>query len=107
MLKEQIKKDDIVALKLVSGEEVIAKVVTDNNSMLTVNKPLALIQTPQGIAMGQYILMQDITVPVEISKEKIIVMTKANSVAVDQYAKTLLSSKKIAGSPPEAKIITN
>ena len=79
MLKEPIKTDDIIALKLVSGEEVIAKVVTNDETMLTVNKPLTLIHTPKGVAMSQYILMQDMTVPVSIDKEKVIVITKANS----------------------------
>ena len=55
MLKEPIKTDDVVALKLVSGEEVIAKVVTNDETMLTVNKPLTLIHTPKGVAMSQYI----------------------------------------------------
>jgi hypothetical protein len=106
MLKEPIKKDDVVALKLVSGEEVIAKVVTNDDSILTVNKPLTLIHTPKGIAMSQYILMQDMTVPVQIAKEKVIVMTKANSIASGQYTQTLSSIKKPT---PEEKsnIITN
>ena len=94
MLKEPIKKDDVIALKLVSGEEVIAKVVTNDETMLTVNKPLTLIHTPKGIAMSQYILMQDMTVPVSIDKEKVIVMTKANTVASGQYTQTLSSIKK-------------
>ena len=94
MLKEPITKDDVIALKLVSGEEVIAKVVTNDETMLTVNKPLTLIHTPKGIAMSQYILMQDMTVPVSIDKEKVIVMTKANTIASDQYTQTLSSIKK-------------
>ena len=94
MLKEPIKKDDVIALKLVSGEEVIAKVVTNDETMLTVNKPLTLIHTQKGIAMSQYILMQDMTVPVSIDKEKVIVMTKANTIASDQYTQTLSSIKK-------------
>jgi hypothetical protein len=106
MLKEPIKTDDIIALKLVSGEEVIAKVVTNDETMLTVNKPLTLIHTPKGVAMSQYILMQDLTVPVSIDKEKIIVLTKANSIASDQYTQTLSSIKK--PTPQEkSQIITN
>ena len=106
MLKETIKKDDIIALKLVSGEEIIAKVVINDETTLTVQKPLTLIHTPKGLAMSQYILMQDMTVPVSIDKEKVIVMTKANTVASGQYTQTLSSIKKPT---PEEKssIITN
>ena len=106
MLKEPIKKDDVIAMKLVSGEEVIAKVVTNDETMLTVNRPLTLIHTPKGIAMSQYMLMQDMTVPVSIDKEKVIVITKANTIASDQYTQTLSSIKK--PTPAEkSNIITN
>ncbi len=94
MLKEPIKKDDVIAMKLVSGEEVIAKVVTNDETMLTVNKPLTLIHTPKGIAMSQYMLMQDMTSPISIAKEKVMIMTKANTMAADQYTQTLSSIKK-------------
>jgi hypothetical protein len=106
MLKEIIKKDDIIALKLVSGEEVIAKVVINDEATLTVQKPLTLIHTPKGLAMSQYILMQDMTLPVQIAKEKIIVTTKANIMASEQYTTTLSSIKK--PTPAEkSSIITN
>ena len=56
--------------------------------------------------MSQYILMQDMTVPVQIAKEKVIVMTKANSIASGQYTQTLSSIKKPT-SEEKSNIITN
>jgi hypothetical protein len=56
--------------------------------------------------MSQYILMQDMTLPVQIAKEKIIVTTKANIMASEQYTTTLSSIKK--PTPAEkSSIITN
>jgi hypothetical protein len=50
--------------------------------------------------------MQDMTLPVQIAKEKIIVTTRANTMASEQYTSTLSSIKKPT---PEEKssIITN
>ena len=105
MLKEPIKTDDIIALKLVSGEEVIAKVVEEGADSIKVMKPMMLVHTPKGLAMSQFMMMQDVKDAIEISTSNIIAITKANSVASSQYSQTVTSIK--APTPEEkSKIIS-
>lgn len=99
------EKGDIVAIKLVTAEEVIAKVVEEGADSIKVMKPMMLVHTPKGLAMSQFLMMQDVKDAVEISTSNIIAITKANSVASSQYSQTVTSIK--APTPEEkSKIIS-
>ena len=99
------KEGDIVAIKLVTAEEVIAKVVEEGADSIKVMKPMMLVHTPKGLAMSQFLMMQDVKDAVEISTSNIIAITKANSVASSQYSQTVTSIK--APTPEEkSKIIS-
>jgi|TARA_B000000557_G_scaffold261601_1_gene260874 hypothetical protein len=99
------EEGDIVAIKLVTAEEVIAKVVEEGADSIKVMKPMMLVHTPKGLAMSQFLMMQDVKDAVEISTSNIIAITKANSVASSQYSQTVTSIK--APTPEEkSKIIS-
>lgn len=46
------KKGDIVSMKLATGEEIISKFVREEDNNWFIEKPLMLIQTPQGIGFS-------------------------------------------------------
>jgi hypothetical protein len=99
------EEGDIVAIKLVTAEEVIAKVVEEGADSIKVIKPMMLVHTPKGLAMSQFMMMQDVKEAIEISTSNIIAITKANSVASSQYSQTVTSIK--APTPEEkSKIIS-
>ena len=103
--KKKHEEGDIVAIKLVTAEEVIAKVVEEGADSIKVMKPMMLVHTPKGLAMSQFLMMQDVKDAIEISTSNIIAITKANSVASSQYSQTVTSIK--APTPAEkSKIIS-
>jgi hypothetical protein len=52
--KSSYDKDEIITIKLPSGEELVAKVIEDNSNAITVSKPLSVIQSMQGgVALQQ------------------------------------------------------
>ena len=100
------EEGDIVAIKLVTAEEVIAKVVEAGADSIKVSKPMMLVHTPKGLAMSQFMMMQDVKDAIELPMSNIIAITKANSVASSQYSQTVTSIK--APTPAEkSKIITS
>lgn len=102
---KKYEEGEIVAIKLVTAEEVIAKVVEDSTDSIKVMKPMMLVHTPKGLAMSQFMMMQDVKDAVELQRSNIVAMTKANSVASGQYSQTVTSIK--APTPEEkSKIIT-
>ena len=94
---------DIVVLKLVTGEEVIAKLVEGNMEHIKISKPMMIVHTPKGLAMSQYIMMQDINDAIVIDVNKVIAVTSANKVASSQYQETLSSIKV----PTQAEFVNN
>jgi len=106
MIVNKYKKDDIITLKLVSSEEVITKVVEANEDSFIVAKPMMLIHTPKGVAMSQFLMMQDIDDTIVLPMSQIVAVTKANSVASSQYSQTI-SSIKVPTPEEKSSIITN
>ena len=47
----------ISILKLASGEEIIGTVARSHDNVYTVNKPLMLVQTPQGLHFAPFLAM--------------------------------------------------
>lgn len=103
---KKYEEGEIVAIKLVTAEEVIAKVVEDSTDSIKVMKPMMLVHTPKGLAMSQFMMMQDVKDAIELPRSNIIAITKANSVASSQYSQTVTSIK--APTPEEkSKIIAS
>ena len=109
MITKKYEKNDIVAIKLSSGEEVITKVIEDNDSSMLVSKPIALVVTPKGAAMTQFLMMQDMNQTVELQKTHIVLLAKANKTASDQYIATTTNIQPASAMPSQphpSKIIT-
>ena len=100
------EKGEVVAIKLVTGDEVIAKLVEADMDDIRLSKPMMLVHTPKGLAMSQFMMMQDVEDVIVISTDKIIAITKANSVASSQYTQTV-SSIKVPTPEEKQSIITS
>lgn len=89
MLKENsFKENDMVAMRLNGGEEIIGKFVKQDESTITLARPLALAMTQNGIAMTPHMIMAEPTGSLPYNKSLIITMTVANKAAVDNYIKS-------------------
>ena len=60
LISKPYQPNDVLAFKLVTGEEVIAKLVSETDDYYELSKPLTLIPTPQGMAMSQSLLSADL-----------------------------------------------
>jgi len=86
MLKENsFKENDIIVFRLIGGDEVIAKYVSENDDTMTVKKPLVLGMTQNGLGMQQYVIMGNMESPFRINKSAVITTQIANQGAQDNY----------------------
>lgn len=87
MLLEKSKFDagDIISLKLINGDEVIAKYVKEDMTSFTLGKPVMLAMTPKGPAMAP--LMMTVSPEADYTINKSSVMFSGNTVReiADQY----------------------
>lgn len=70
------KSGDTVSMKLTSGEEIVARVADEKDDAWVVHKPLTLMQGPQGLVLGQWMLTSDPNNDVSIPKSNVMVITK-------------------------------
>ena len=94
------KTNDIVAIRISGGDEVIAKFIEQDPNTITVSKPLALTMTQQGVGMTQYLMMGDMTKDFTFNKTAIITVQKANKQAADNYIKGTTGIQPASTVPP-------
>lgn len=88
MLVQKYNSGDIISIKLISGEEIITKLVNDDLVTVTISKPVSLItnnQTGQ-VALLPLIFSGD-DVELDIQKNHILAMIKTKAVHAKEYVK--------------------
>ena len=56
MLKDKLEPNQTYTLKLASGEEIIARLVSSDMINYVVSKPVACIISPQGMGLTQWVM---------------------------------------------------
>ena len=79
------KKGDIISIKLVTGEEVVAKFEEETDTVITIDKPMSLQLGPQGMGISQFMLTMDMDSKVTISKQNCLVIARTRKEMSDQY----------------------
>ena len=98
---EKFKEGNLVTLKLVSGEEVIAKFKALTSDYISIDKALVLMQGPQGLAFGTFFSTAEQKEPINICKNKITSIANINDKIRTEYER-IFSTVKI---PDKPKII--
>ena len=92
--------NDIIAMRIQGGDEVIAKFISQDDKTIKVSKPLALTMTQQGIGMTQYLMMADMTKDFVFYKSAVVTMQKANKAAADNYIQGTTGIQPASSVPP-------
>ena len=84
LINKGITAGEVVSIKLISGEEIIARLEEDGVDQIKITKPLLVAAGPQGLGMMPFVfLAEDSTMTVKQSH--IIVMAIAKKDAASQY----------------------
>ena len=98
---ENFKEGNLITLKLVSGEEVIAKFKSINADYISIDKALVLMQGPQGLAFGTFFSTAEQKEPINICRNKITSIANINDKIKTEYER-IFSTVKV---PEKPKII--
>jgi|TARA_B110001454_G_scaffold209849_1_gene223766 hypothetical protein len=79
------KKGNIISIKLVTGEELVARFEEETDTDITVDKPMSLQIGPQGVGITQFMLTMDMNSKVTISKHNCLVIATTRKEMSDQY----------------------
>ena len=98
---EKFKEGNLVTLKLVSGEEVIAKFKDLTSDYVSIDKALVLMNGPKGLAFGTFFATAEQNEPINIFRNKITSIANVNNKIKTEYER-IFSTVKV---PDKPKII--
>jgi hypothetical protein len=84
LIEKPITSGDVVSLKIVNGDELIARYESETADEIKINRPLALSAGPQGLGMMPWIFLGD-KETISIKKSHVFVMVPSKKEASDQY----------------------
>lgn len=84
LLQKPITEGTVVSLKLVNGDEIIARYEGDDDKTIKINRPLALTMGQQGLGMIPWLFLGD-TETFTLKREHVFVMVPSKKDASDQY----------------------
>lgn len=84
LISKGVSVGDVVSIKLISGEEIIARLEDQTTDKIRVHKPLAVNIGPTGLAMMPFVFLAD-SDNLEIKTQHVIVMANSKKDAADQY----------------------
>ncbi len=106
LLEKKVQVGDIIALKLVSGNELIAKLVSASEYVMIISKPIELgMAAGGGVGFGPFMLGAPEEVQMTIDKSMIVTFVKARKEIKDAYIESTSGIVPVgAGSVPDGLI---
>lgn len=84
LLSKPISLGSVVSLKLVNGDEIIARFEGEDENTIKINRPLALTMGPQGLGMIPWMFLGD-GETYTLKREHVFVMVSSKKDAATQY----------------------
>jgi len=83
--KAKSKEGDIISLKLISGEEIIGKYISEDIADIVIKNPIMLAMTQKGPAMTPMMITVELDNEFNISKSAIILKGNTVKEIADQF----------------------
>ena len=85
LINKPYSKGDIVTIKLTSDTEIITRFVSQDDSSITIEKPMAVSITPQGLGLMPWLFSADASKEITISSEQVFCTMDTLKDLADQY----------------------
>jgi hypothetical protein len=84
LMKKPITQGSVVSIKIINGDEIIARYEDETSDTVTINKPLALTMGAQGLGMIPWVFLGDADT-VTLQKAHVFFVVPSKKDAADQY----------------------
>jgi hypothetical protein len=85
LIEVPYKTGDTVSLKLISGDEVIGRLDSNENETYTLIKPMTFMMGPQGLGLVPFMFSTNEATKVAIPAKFVMVITKTDQNVAKQY----------------------
>jgi hypothetical protein len=84
LLKKPITQGSVVSIKIINGDEIIARYESEDADTVTINKPLALTMGQGGLGMIPWVFLGDAET-ITLQKSHLFFVIPSKKDAADQY----------------------
>lgn len=88
LVSKKYAEGDIVSFKLVNGDEIVARVGSEDNDGYQIEKPCTVIPSPQGMGLVQSLFTADADAKIVLSKIHVIMSASSIDAMQKHYIKT-------------------
>lgn len=88
IIEAPYKQNDTITLKTTGGEEVVARFVEESATTITVQKPMAIMATGQGIGLGPFAFTIHPDSKIKINKDSLVFAHKTDGEMAKQYVQS-------------------
>ena len=85
IIETPYKNGDTITIKTSAGEEILARLVEENDKTVKVRKPMAIMATQQGIGLGPFAFTLSQESDVVLNKSVILMIAKTEKEMASQY----------------------
>ena len=85
LIEKNISEKSIVAIKVSTGEEMIARLVSQDEDTIKVRKPMAFVRMQQSMGLMPWMATPDPDAELSINKKFIMVISMCEKTLADQY----------------------
>ena len=85
IIEQPFKLNDTVTIKTTSSDEIVARFVEQDVDSITIQKPLALMATQQGIGLGPFAFTIEPDAKIKLNKNTVMFMSKTEPQMASQY----------------------
>lgn len=85
LVQAKYKKDDIVTIALPGGQEVLGKLVSETDTHVTLQRPLTISFSQQGVSFQAFTVTGESEGEVDIMRDKVIAMMQTNADTCKSY----------------------
>lgn len=88
LIEAPYKANDTITIKTMGGEEIVARFVEENDKLVTVQKPMTIMATQQGIGLGPFAFTISTDAKVPINKSAVLMIAKTEKEMASQYVQS-------------------
>ncbi len=88
LVKKSYQEDAVATFKLVNGDEVVAKVISETPTYFLISKPCTVMPSQQGVGLLQSLFTSVLENNIELSKSHIMMHSKTHEDVENYYIQT-------------------
>lgn len=85
LIDKGVTSGEVVTIKIISGAELIAKLIDETPTSYKFSKPMVVNVSPQGISLMPYVLSVDPEKTIEITKNNVCLIASTDKQFSDGY----------------------